>query len=117
MLAGVLLAIWKQRENEKPKRKGSKMGLFGFLGKKRAVTYKKVDSRGRATYIGVTNNPRARAREHNLSGKTGRFVVTSGITSRRTALRNETRNLSSYRNATGRKTKYNKTSNGKFNKW
>ena len=117
MLVDVLLAIWKQKENEKPNRGENKMALFGFLGKKKAVTYKKVDNRGRATYIGVTNNPRARAREHNLSGKSGRFVVTSGITSRRTALRNETRNLRSYRNATGRKPRHNKTWNGKFNNW
>lgn len=93
------------------------MGLFGFLGKNKAVTYKKVDRFGRATYIGVTNNPRARAIEHNLSGRRGRFVVTSRITSRRTALRNETRNLNSYRGATGRRPKYNKTNNGKFNRW
>ena len=93
------------------------MGLFGFLGKKKAVTYKKVDKSGRATYIGITNNPRARAREHNLAGKPGRFVVTSGITSRRTASSNETRNLSSYKKATSKKPRYNKTSNGKFNRW
>jgi len=93
------------------------MGLSGFLGKKKAVTYKKVDRFGRAKYIGVTNNPRARAEEHRQSGKSGRFVITSGVTSRNTALKNETRNLNSYRKATGKRPKYNKTNNGKFNRW
>lgn len=116
ILVGALLAIRMQKGNEKLSKEGNKMALFGFLGKKKAVTYKKVDSRGRATYIGVTNNPLARAKEHNSSGKPGRFVVTSKITSRKTALRNETRNLRSYKKAIGKRPKYNKTWNGKFNK-
>lgn len=93
------------------------MGLFGFLGKKKAVTYKITDNQGRAKYIGTTNYPAKRRVQHLQSGKTGRFVVTSRPLSRRTALSQETRNLSSYRRATGKRPVYNKTSNGKFNKW
>jgi hypothetical protein len=91
------------------------MGLFGFLGKKKAVTYKKVDRYGRALYIGVTNNPKRRSVEHCKSRKPGRLIVTSRPLSRRVAERQETRNLSSYRRATGRRPRLNKTWNGKFN--
>ncbi len=91
------------------------MGLFGWLGKKKAVTYKITDRQGRAKYIGVTNHPAKRSVQYYQSGKVGRFVVTSRPLPRRTALRQETRNLSSYRSATGRKPRYNKTWNGKFN--
>jgi len=93
------------------------MGLFGFLGKKKAVTYKIVDRQGRAKYIGTTNYPAKRSFQHRQDGKVGRLVVTSRPLSRRTALQRETRNINSYRSATGRKPKYNKTWNGKFNKW
>jgi len=91
------------------------MGLFGWLGKKKAVTYKIVDRRGRAKYLGATSFPAARRVQHYQSGKTGRLVVTSRPLPRRTALRQETRNISSYRRATGRNPRYNKTWNGKFN--
>ena len=89
------------------------MGLPGFLGKKKAVTYKLVDKEGRAKYIGITNNPLRRKSEHLKSGKRGRLVVTSKPLPRSIAERNETRNLNSYRKATGRRPRYNKTNNGK----
>lgn len=91
------------------------MGILGFLGRKKAVTYKITDGRGRAKYIGVTNYPAKRRIQHLQSGKRGRFVVTSGVLSRNRAERNETRNLRSYQKATGRRPRYNKTWNGKFN--
>ena len=91
------------------------MGIFGFLGKKKAVIYKIVDRQGRAKYIGATNYPAKRRIQHLQSGKKGRFVITSKPLPRSVAERNETRNLRSYRNATGRRPRYNKTWNGKFN--
>ena len=92
------------------------MGIFGFLGKKKAVNYKLTDRQGRALSIGVTNFPAKRMAQHSQSGKKfSRFIITSKVLPRSTAERNETRNLRSYRNATGRRPKYNKTWNGKFN--
>jgi len=100
------------------KLRGYEMGLFGFLGKAKAVTYKLVNREGKASYIGVTNNPAKRRSDHYKSGKRfSRLVVTSKPLKRATALRHETRNLSSYRSATGRRPRYNKTNNGKFNRW
>jgi predicted GIY-YIG superfamily endonuclease len=94
------------------------MGLFGFLGPKKAVTYKLTDRQGKAKYIGTTNYPSRREEQHRASGKKfSRLVVTSRPVSRRTADRYESRNLSSYRRATGSRPTYNKTNNGKFNRW
>ncbi len=93
------------------------MGFFGF-GKKKAYTYKTVDKSGRTNYIGVTNNPSRRNSEHSGSGKKySHLVVTSGPLTRGEAERRETRNLTSYKKATGKRPRYNKTSNGKFNSW
>ena len=91
------------------------MGFFGF-GNKKKVTYKLVKD-GKATYIGSTNNPNRRNVEHSESGKKYDYMqVTSSRVSKSEAERRETRNIVSYRKATGRNPKYNRTSNGKFNK-
>lgn len=91
------------------------MGLFDF-GKKK-VTYKLVKS-GRAVYVGTTSSPKLRNAQHSGSGKRYDYMqVTSPRVSKTEAERREARNLSSYKKATGKKPKYNKTSNGKFNKW
>ena len=90
------------------------MGLFGF-GSKKKVTYKLVKN-GKAKYIGTTNNPARRNVEHSASGKKFDYLqVTSPRVSKSEADRRETRNLRSYKKATGKRPKYNKTSNGKFN--
>lgn len=90
------------------------MGLFSS-SKKKKVTYKLVKS-GKAVYIGTTNNPSRRNFEHSKSGKKYDYLqVTSPKISKRTAERRETRNLRSYKKATGKKPKYNKTYNGKYN--
>ena len=90
------------------------MGFYNF-GKKK-VTYKLVRNK-RAVYIGTTNNPYRRNKEHSESGKKYDYMkITSPKVSKTEAERRETRNLRSYRKATGRKPPYNKTSNGKFNK-
>ncbi|MBT3406427.1 hypothetical protein HN419_04630 [Candidatus Woesearchaeota archaeon] len=89
------------------------MGLFGFWRKKK-VTYKLVKD-GKATYIGTTNNPKRRNVEHSKSGKKYDYLqVTSSRVSKSEAERRETRNLRSYKKATGKRPTYNKTSDGKF---
>ena len=90
------------------------MGFFGFGRKK--FTYKLVKN-GRAKYIGSTNNPYRRNEEHSQKKDYDYMEVTSGRVSEREAERREARNLRSYRRATGRNPRYNKTSNGRFNKW
>ncbi len=88
---------------------------MGFFGEKKKVTYKLVKD-GKAVYIGTTSNPARRNAEHSESGKRYDYLqVTSPRISKAEAERRETRNLGSYRKATGRKPKYNRTSNGKFN--
>ena len=87
------------------------MGFFG------SFTYKLV-KRGKAKYIGTTNNPYRRNKEHSKSGKDyDHMVVTSPRVSKAEAERREARNLKSYRKAKGRNPKYNKTSSGKFERW
>ena len=89
------------------------MGFFGFLKKKQ--TYKLVKD-GKAVYIGSTNNPYRRNSEHSNSNKDYDYMqVTSGRLSRAEAERREARNLRSYRVATNRRPKHNKTNNGRFN--
>lgn len=89
------------------------MGFFGY-GEKKKVTYKLVKD-GSAVSIGTTNNPARRNAEHSASGKNYDYLqVTSPRVSKTEAERREARNLESYRKATGRKPKYNKTSDGKF---
>lgn len=82
--------------------------------KKKAVTYKLVQN-NRAVYIGITNNPQARVQQHLQAGKNfEKMVITSAALPRKEAERRESRNISSYRDATGHNPKYNRTSDGKF---
>jgi predicted GIY-YIG superfamily endonuclease len=91
------------------------MGFLSF-GKKKKVTYKLVKD-GKATYIGTTNNPKRRNVEHSASGKKYDYLkVTSPRVSKTEAERRESRNIKSYKKATGKNPKYNKTSDGKFRK-
>jgi len=81
----------------------------------RKVTYKLVDKYDRAKYIGTTNNPWRRNQEHSDSGKSyTKLVVTSGRLPKQEAERREARNIRSYKNATGRRPRYNQTSDGRF---
>jgi predicted GIY-YIG superfamily endonuclease len=87
---------------------------MGWLGN---FTYKLV-KRGKAVYIGTTNNPRRRNAEHSRSGKDyDHMKVTSPRLSKSEAGRRETRNLRSYKKATKRKPKYNKTADGKYRRY
>jgi len=89
------------------------MGSFGFK-KNKSVTYKLVRN-NKAVYIGTTNNPVLRNQQHAQSGKKyDQMVITSPKLPRQEAERRETRNIKSYRAATGRNPGYNKTSDGKF---
>ncbi len=91
------------------------MGAFGFK-KMKSVTYKLVRN-NRAVYIGTTNNPYVRKQQHAQSGKKfDAMVVTSPRLPRQVAERREVRNIKSYKEATGRNPRYNKTSDGKFKK-
>ena len=68
---------------------------------------------GRVTYIGVTNNPKRRAEEHERSGKKGTLKVETKGMSRRQAENWEGKRLSGYRRKhRGNNPKYNKTRNG-----
>jgi predicted GIY-YIG superfamily endonuclease len=91
------------------------MGFFDS-GRKKKVTYKLV-KKGKANYIGTTNNPKRRAAEHKKSGKKFDCLkVTSPRLSKSEAERREARNIKSYRKATKKNPRYNKTSDGKFKK-
>jgi predicted GIY-YIG superfamily endonuclease len=77
------------------------------------VNYK-LEKGGKAVYIGSTNDPGRRAREHADSGKKfDSLQVTSPRISKTEAERREARNINSYKKATGKSPKYNKTSDGK----
>lgn len=85
-----------------------------YYGEKKKVTYKLVKD-GKAVYIGTTNDPYRRNDEHSDSGKKYDYMeITSPKVSAREAERREARNLDSYRQATGRRPRYNKTDDGKF---
>jgi predicted GIY-YIG superfamily endonuclease len=87
---------------------------MSWTSPKKKVTYKLV-SGGRAVYVGTTNNPARRNWEHSKSGKRYDYLeTTSPRVSNSEAGSRETRNLKSYKKATGRKPKYNKTSDGKY---
>ena len=77
------------------------------------VGYTLRDSRGRVTYVGVTNNPRRRAAEHRRSGKRGSMRVETGRRSTGSARSWEARRLAMYRQRDrGRYPLYNKTRTG-----
>lgn len=85
------------------------------MDNKKKVTYK-LTKNGKAVYLGSTNNPSRRNFEHSKSGKNYDYLeVTSPKVSKFEAERRESRNLSSYKKATGKRPKYNKTSNGRYN--
>jgi len=52
-----------------------------------------------------------------MAKKYVRMVITSQKLSRAEAERREARNIKSYKKATGRRPKYNKTNSGKFERW
>ena len=84
----------------------------------KSVQYSIKSSRGRTKYIGVTNNPSRRAREHRESGKFAagdRFRVETRPVSREKAERVESAKLASYRGShRGRNPRHNTTRSGQF---
>ena len=86
----------------------------------KAVVYSIYNSRGKRTYVGMTNNPGRRAAQHARSGKLtggGELVVESGRMPRRSAERLEAKKIQGYRSRTGQLPKHNKTSDGQYRFW
>ena len=69
---------------------------------------------GRIDYVGVTNDPERRAREHRKSGKRGTLKIeTRPMSKQKTARRWEGNRLSTYRrNHAGWNPRYNRTRSG-----
>ena len=64
-------------------------------------------------YVGITNNPRRRAAQHQVSGKSGRVQVETGGMPRNKARQWESATLARYRkNNEGKNPIYNKTKTG-----
>lgn len=81
---------------------------------KSVVGYSLRNKRGKTTYVGVTNNPRRRAKQHRSAGKKGRMRVETRGMSRSRAHRWESRRLSKHRRRNyGRNPRYNKTRTGR----
>ena len=67
----------------------------------------------RINYVGSTNNPTRRAKEHERAGKRGRLVVETKPMSRPAARRREAKRLADYRKRhQGRNPRDNRTRSG-----
>ena len=84
--------------------------------KEKTRTYDLIDYYGRVVYKGVTNNLKERFWEHKRSGKRFRYLrPTSRPLSWRAAEYKETGDLMRHKKRLGRKPRYNRTWNGKYN--
>ena len=86
---------------------------------KRAASYvySIYDRRGRRKYVGSTNSPRRRFKEHMAAGKIRRgdsLRVESYAMRRRDAERLEARKIQGYRRRTGRLPRLNHTPDGQY---
>ena len=91
----------------------------GQIKQGKSVQYKIESPSGETTQIGVTNNPRRRAAEHQRSDKMrkgDKIKIETKPVSRKTAERIETRKLSEYRAKHGRNPRHNKTNDGKYHR-
>lgn len=76
------------------------------------VTYE-LKNGNKVLYVGTTNNPERREKEHKASGKKfGHMSVTSRRMTEAGAKRKETQRLSTYIKNNGKTPKYNKDSDG-----
>lgn len=80
--------------------------------KRETVTYELKDG-NKVVYIGTTNNPERREREHRIDGKKfGHMKITSRKMTDEGAKKQETERLVRYRKNQGKNPKYNKDSDG-----
>ena len=89
----------------------------GKIGGGKAVQYSVKSSRGKTTYVGSTNNPRARAAQHKESGKMGsgdKLVVETRAVSRPDAQKVEAAKIKAHRQQHGKNPTHNKTKDGQY---
>ena len=80
--------------------------------KKDTVTYELKDG-NKVVYVGTTNDPERREKEHRAGGKKfGRMNVTSRKMTEDGAKKKEAERLATYRRNQGENPKYNKDSDG-----
>ena len=80
--------------------------------KRETVTYELKDGK-KTVYIGTTNDPERREKEHKDSGKKfTKMDITSRKMTEEGAKKKETEKLERYRKNQGRNPKYNKDSDG-----
>lgn len=71
------------------------------------------DWKRRITYVGISNNPHRRAREHGMEGKRGTLTVETPAMPRQKARQWEAERLDTYRrNHGGKNPRHNKTRSG-----
>ncbi|MCY4654667.1 MAG: GIY-YIG nuclease family protein [Dehalococcoidia bacterium] len=117
----------RPRSSGRSSRRGSSSGSnkssksrTGKSSQNKAVVYSIYNSKGKRTYVGMTNNPGRRAAQHARSGKLtrgGEMVVESGRMPRRSAERLEAKKIQGYQRRTGRLPMHNKTSDGQYRFW
>ena len=91
--------------------------MFGKIRNNKKVTYELRDKYNRTSYIGETNNPSRRFKEHKKAGKTFAFLkVTSRALPKRTASKKETADMYAFKRKYSKKPRLNKTWNGKWKK-
>lgn len=90
--------------------------MFGFLFRlfrKRDTVVYQLKQGGKIVYIGITNDPKRREREHRNKGKRfSHMHVVSKRMSKDEARRDEVNRLADYRRRKGKNPKYNKGTNG-----
>lgn len=83
-----------------------------MIKKRDTVTYELKDG-NKIVYIGTTNNPERRLKEHEREGKDfSKMIITSVKMTKEGAKRKEGEQLETYRKNQGRNPKYNKDSDG-----
>lgn len=82
-------------------------------GKKRDTVTYELKKGNKVVYVGTTNDPERREREHRDSGKDfGHLKITSRKMTEKGAKKKEEERLATYRKNRGKNPKYNKDSDG-----
>ena len=98
-------------------RSSSPSSSKGRIGGGKAVQYSVKNSQGKTKYVGSTKNPRARAAQHQESGKMGagdKLVVETRAVNRRDAQKVEAAKIKAHRQQHGKNPTHNKTNDGQF---